>query len=137
MAAIGTLTQLLDLQLEHVAMDTAAAELSAALSPLTRLTRLSVEFGGPGHNFEGATMDCVPDAVCGLTNLRSLRFGGLEFGFGRGMPPALTRLQRLEDLELRGWAQRDDAADSDAQPHLGQFPALRMAVLRLRVQASC
>ena len=81
-------------------------------------------------------MDCLPDAVCALTGLRSLRFGGLEFGFGSGMNPSLTQLRRLEHLELRGWVQRDVAAAAEdiKRPMLFDFPALESAVLRLRVQ---
>ena len=120
-------------------MDTTETQLRAMLSPLTGLTRLSIDFGGPDNDFEGETMDCLPDAVCALTGLRSLRFGGLEFGFGKGMPVALTQLRRLENLELRGWVQREDAtaADGDLRPTLGHFPALQTAELRLRVQVGC
>jgi len=119
-----------------VASAVTVSQLGAALSPLTCLTRLSVEFGNLPHHFEGRAMDCLPDAVCALTGLRSLRFGGLEFGFGNGMTPSLTQLRRLEDLELRGWVQRDFAAVAEdmTRPMLFHFPALQAAVLRLRVQ---
>jgi len=134
--ALGALSQLQDLQLEHVASDVTVPQLGAALSPLTRLTRLSVVFGGLPSRFEGSAMDCLPDAVCALTGLRSLRFGGLEFGFGHGITPSLTQLRRLEHLELRGWVQRDPAAVAEdiRRPMLPDFPALQSAVLRLRVQ---
>ena len=135
-AALGALSQLQDLQLDHVASNVTVSQLGAALSPLTRLSRLSVEFGGLPNDFEGSAMDCLPDAVCALTGLRSLRFGGLEFGFGNGVTPSLTQLRRLEHLELRGWVQRDLAAAAEdiGQPTLSDFPAMQSAVLRLRVQ---
>ena len=135
-AALGALSQLQDLQLKHVASAVTVSQLGAALLPLTRLTRLSMEFGNLPHHFEGHAMDCLPDAVCALTGLRSLRFGGLEFGFGNGMTPSLTQLRRLEDLELRGWVQQDlvAAAEDMTRPMLFHFPALQAAVLRLRVQ---
>ena len=117
-------------------MVTTSRQLAAALSPLTRLTRLSVHFGAMSYDFQGGVMERLPDALSSLTALQELHFGGLEFGFGPGISVALAHLRRLEHLELRGWVQRDDAdADDDVtRPTLAHLPALRTAVLRLRMQ---
>ena len=134
-AVLGVLRQLADLQLHHLRIDTTVAQIRVALSPLTQLTRLSIEFGAVSHHLEGGIMEGLPEAVYGLTVLQELRFGGLEFCFGRRFPPALANLRRLEHLELRGCAQHDDVGvHSDRQATLADLPALRTAVLRLRLQ---
>ena len=101
-AALGALLQLADLELKSVAVPTTVEQLGAALTPLTRLTRLIVEFGSRGGVGGCAALDCLPEAVFSPTALRALQFGGRNFVFRQGISPALAKLRHLEQLKPAG-----------------------------------
>jgi hypothetical protein len=122
MAALGALLQLADLELKNAGGPTTAEQFGAALTPLTRLTRLSVDFGsrrGGGC----AALDCLPEAVFSLTALRALQFGGMSFVFRQGISPALAKLRRLEQLNLPAVGYQDvDGWYGAPRPTLADLP---------------
>ena len=146
---LGRLTQLRSLQLSCVALDANSDLITAALSPLTRLTRLGLEFGDDGsleYN-DSMALPAFPwaDAVCGLTNLQELRvILGVDdsdsdddddsslCGMFRGcLPAALSQLRGLRHLEVLGMAAWG-AGDEHNTPQLTAFPVLETVTLRLQ-----
>ena len=144
LSELGRLTQLRALQLSDAAIDVPVGHWSAALAPLTRLTRLGVRFARPDEDFDdGVLRDDVPaefpwgDAVSGLIHLRELRMmtdtdgAGCRGMFSGALPATLSRLTALRHLELLGtsaWTWRRDFRHLQ----LAALPALETAALRLQ-----
>jgi len=153
-AALGSLTQLDSLQLRAVDWDTRNEHLCAALSPLTRLTRLdlyyttahlqsAVEHDDDEYQYsqDSGDLEAFPweTAVCGLTNLQELHVSsdrkshgsitGMVFGALPAALSQLTALRRLAVLGMSEWEVRDYPAHQQLQ--LAALPALETAALRL------
>ncbi len=139
-AKLGRLTQLESLQLRCVALDADREQLSTALSPLTRLTRLGLQFD-PDKSLHTRVIPSFPweAALCGLTNLQELDVcskvsadHAYSFGMFMGALPAalsqLTALRRLSVLGMKEWHNTDDSDELQ----LAALPALETAAFRLR-----
>ncbi len=147
-AALSCLTQLDSLQLHSIANHSVRGKhLTAALSSLTRLTRLSLRFedqpwspyDDPDAVEDDSTRIVLPwtHAVCGLTNLQQLCVTAAaaddwyRAAMFRGvLPAALSQLTALRHFTVLGM----DAGPSDLgipRP-LEALPALEVAVLRLK-----
>jgi len=148
LARLGRLTQLDSLQLHGIGHRAKGEYLSAALRPLTGLTRLSLRFvlDDPFGDADWTNEDhrsVIPwaAAVCRLTNLQCLRItatfdpdlscGGIIRG---ALPAALTRLTALRDWTVLGMDTRSLHNDSD-QPLLPALPALERAALQLHTRS--
>ena len=145
LASLGEITQLDSLQLCGVAI-AASERLSAALSPLTRLTRLLLRFDSDLWDVAHDHAFPWQEAVCGLTNLRELRVSSQSlpseeddyscYNMFEGMlPAAMSRLSALRHLEVLGMTEPDEQEDSE-RLHLAALPALETASLRLHTVAA-
>ncbi len=148
LARLGRLTQLDSLQLDGIGHRAKGEYLSAALRPLTGLTRLSLRFvlDDPFGDADWTNEDSrsiIPwaAAVCRLTNLQHLRItadfdqdlncGGI---FRGALPAALSRLTALRDWTVLGMDTRLLHNDTD-QPLLPALPALERAALQLHTRS--
>ena len=144
---LGLLTQLDSLQLDGISNRAKGEHLSAALRPLTRLTRLSLRFINDDvlddaadeefGNEDRRTVVRWAGAVCRLTNLRQRCMAAdidPDYVYGatvRGaLPAALSRLTALRQLTVLGMDTCQLHRDSD-QPLLPALPALESAALQL------
>ncbi len=140
LAKLGDLTQLDSLQLRGIAI-AGSKRLSAALSPMTRLSRLLLRFD---DDHWMAAQNCTfpwQSAVCGLTNLQELRVTSASESdyscltmFQGALPAAVSQLSALRHLEVLGMTEPDEQEDSD-RLLLSALPALETASLRLHTLA--
>ncbi len=135
---LSILTQLSTLVLHNVASDAETEQLVAAVSPLTRLTRLELQFSYGEHG-NGDEVPAFPweEAVCQLIDLQELRVSsGAEhdyYGdpmFKGSLPAALSQLTALRCLEVLGMRDDYERDDSD-ELLLAELPALEKAALRM------
>ncbi len=147
LAYISSLTQLENLQLHGISSHADGGHFSAALPPLTRLTRLCLRF-----NYDAVPDDAEDssdeddrrivfpwaDAVCGLTNLQQLcvtadtarAAQGCSGMFKGALPAALSGLTAMRHFTVLGMDVWEDHDDSD-QLLLAALPALETAALQL------
>ena len=147
LAALRSLTQLENLQLHGIPIHADGRHFSAALPPLTRLTRLCLRFDRSvaPHNDEDSsdeddTRMVFPwaDAVCGLTNLQRLCVTadtawpgeGCTGTFCGALPAGLSALTALRHFTVLGMHEWEEDDDSDQLP-LAALPALETAALQL------
>ena len=146
LAALSSLTQLDTLQLDGLMVHGDSEHYTAALSPLTCLTRLELrmvpERDDPEEEFsdEDETpwqhlefMLAFPwrSAVCGLTRLEELHVGFDSEAMCRGaLPAALSQLAALRRLSVLGMKLGDAEQDGD-QLLMAALPALETVALRL------
>ena len=151
LASISCLTQLDSLQLGGIGNRTQGKHVSAALRPLTRLTRLDLRFvyhEEPGNADSDADEDADGEqdsrttfpwasAVSRLINLQELRFiadidpSGVWGASVKGaLPAALSSLTALRQLTVVGLDTYEVHNNRD-QPLLPALPALETAALEL------
>ena len=141
--ALGRLTQLRSLELSCVALDVPGDNWVSALAPLTRLTRLCLEFGDDGsmscEEGLGEPVAAFPweAAVCGLVDLQELRVGSdlndspcCTGMFKGSLPASLSRLTAMQHFEVLGMAEWGTGGAAGLQ--LAALPALERAALRLQ-----
>ncbi len=141
---LGRLTQLESLQLSCVAIDADREQLTTALSPLTRLTRLFLLFE-PEKYSHAQGMPSFPweAAVCGLTNLQELDVSSKASAdhanssdlFKGALPAALSQLTALRRLTILGMKESYSTDNSD-ELQLAALPALETVSFRLRTLRS-
>lgn len=137
LSVLGRLSQLRALQLTEVSIDAPCENFTAALAPLTGLTRLDLQFAEPRMRKAAAIPFPWEHAISGLIHLRELRAvsdGDSPYrcsGMFRGsLPAALSRLTALRHLELLGMAEAVSHADFN-HLQLSALPALETAALQL------
>ena len=122
LSEISHLTQLHALELIDLAVDVPGENFTAALAPLTQLTRLGVHFSDDHTPREGiARVFPFENAISSLVHLQELRatsdnsdadgYRSCCGMFTGSLPAALSRLTALRHLELCGmaeWVCRDD-----------------------------
>ena len=120
------------------AMDVRRELMVAALSPLTRLTRLVLAFDRDrGDMAEGVTAFPWDAAICGLTNLQELSMDSLiernlscNDMYAGALPARLRQLTALRCLTVLGMKEHHPRNDS-SQLRLAALPALESVALRL------
>jgi len=137
-AEVGRLTQLETLQLQRIAVDASREQLSAALSPLTGLTRLDLRFDNDAFDrAEGMPSFPLEATVCGLTNLQELYVSSDTYQsyhmLTGALSGALSQLTTLRRLDIDGMQECGDIDHSD-ELQLAALPVLETAALLLHTR---
>jgi len=139
LSSLGQLTQLRALQLFGVAVDVEGQHLVAGLSPLTRLTRLGVQFAADDRVRDEVIPCAFPwgEAISGLIHLQELRMTAdtdnrsCRCMFRSSLPATLSRLTALRHLALLGMSEWTCRSEFE-HLQLAALPALETASLRLQ-----
>ena len=137
-AELGRLTQMDSLQLHYIAVDAPREQLSAALTPLTGLTRLHLGFDDdPFLLAEDMLAFSWEATACGLTGLQELHVtsrASRSYKMLKGvLSGALLKLANLRRLEVLGMQEGDDT-DRNDELQLAALSALETVSLQLHTQ---
>jgi len=147
LAYISSLTRLENLQLHGIPSRADGRHFTAALPPLTGLTRLCLRFdydAAPDNDEDTSDEDDIrmvfpwADAVCGLTSLQQLCVTadtawpgeGCAGTFCGALPAGLSALTALRHFTVLGMHEWEQVDDRD-QLLLAALPALETAALQL------